>query len=104
MQLKAIDYVNPDGAAWHLCFVQSQVFMFTPEEVENYATTSVNWADTGNGAIVALGRSSWLESFNPYHLTECKHFRVMLYDQFLDVICHDIVPHQGRYSPGEPSI
>jgi hypothetical protein len=97
VQLKAIDYVNPDGQAHHILFVQPQVFMLTPEEVENYERSPVNWIDTGRAAIVSLGRSRWLESFNPYHLKECKHFRIMFYDEFLDVICREIRAARGLY-------
>lgn len=71
--------------------------MLTPEEVENYATSLVNWSNTNNAAIVWVGRSPWLESFNPYHLKECKHFRIMFYDEFLDVICRDIQAQPGSY-------
>ena len=98
VQLKAINYINPDGEARHLLFVNSQVFMFKPEEVENYASSVVNWVDMDKAAIVRLRRSPWLASFNPYHLKECAHFRIMFYDEFLDVICRDIVAHAGGYS------
>jgi hypothetical protein len=95
--LRAIDYSNPDGNTRHLLFKEPQVFMFTPEEVENYGSSVVNWTDTGRAALVCLGRSPWLASFNPYYLKECLHFRVMFYDDFLDVICQGVDVQPGLY-------
>jgi len=99
--LRAIDYSNPDGNTRHLLFAKPQVFMFTPEEVENYGTSVVNWIDTGKAALVCLGRSPWLTSFNPCHLNECLHFRVIFYDDFLDVICEGIDVQLGFYLGGQ---
>ncbi len=103
--LLAIDYRLPDSQLvpaplQHLKFVRAQVYMVTPEEVENYASTSVNWGATNGGALVSLGRSQWLESFNPFHLSKCEHFRAMFYDEFFDVICEDIQVGQGAYQDG----
>jgi len=71
--------------------------MFTPEEVENYAGSNVDWSKTGRSAIVSLGRSPWLLSFSPRHLEKCAHFKVMFYDEFLDVICWDVKVGSGLY-------
>ena len=95
--LKAIDDVNPDGRTRHLLFIKPQVFMFTPEELENYRTSFVNWSVTGKAALVCLGKSPWLSSFAPKHLKECLHFRVMFYDEFLDVICQEVIVQPGSY-------
>ncbi len=73
--------------------------MLTPEEVENYGISPTNWSDTGKAAIVSFGRSDWLESFSPQHLRRCKHFRVMFYDEFLDVICEAVIAQAGPYKP-----
>jgi hypothetical protein len=100
--LKAIEYTNPDWCnqdedLWHLLFIKTQVFMFTLEEVENSGSSPANWVETGKAALVSLGRSPWLASFNPYHLDRCSHFRAMFYDQFLDVICEEVEARRGRY-------
>ncbi len=95
--LTAIDYRNSDGAGGHLVFIKCQVFMFTPEEVENYGASALNGHDTGKAALFCLGRSQWLASFAQHHLKECFHFKVMFYDEFLDVICQDIVVQRGFY-------
>jgi len=99
-QLIACDFLNSDDRPEqlkHLLFARAQVFMFTPEEVENYATSQVNWGNTNGAAIVNLGRSSWLGTFNPHHLLKCEHYRVMFYDELLDVICEDIQVKAGGY-------
>ena len=103
--LVAVDYSPPDwdGEAVgvrHLAFARAQSFMFTPEEVENYSSSSVDWGATERGALVSLGRTSWLASFAPIHLGRCEHFRAMFYDYFLDVICEDVLAHEGPYDPG----
>jgi hypothetical protein len=102
--LLAIDFKAPDSEAapapiQHLRFVRAQAFMFTPEEVENYETTLVNWGKTGMGALVSLGKSSWLRSFGQQHLAACEHFRVMFYDEYLDVICEQVHVKSGPYVP-----
>lgn len=100
--LEAIDFFvdKHDGdliPVQHLRFINAQSYMFTPEEVENYETSLVNWGATNGGAVVSLGRTPWLESFDPNHLKKCEHFRVMFYDEFLDVICEDIRVCEGSY-------
>jgi len=88
--LKAIDYSNPDGNRRHLIFIKPQTFMFTPEDVQNYDASIVNWTDTGRATLVCLGRSLWLAPFASYHLKECLYFRGMFYDVVLDVIWQEV--------------
>jgi hypothetical protein len=71
--------------------------MLTPKEVENHATSLVDWSHTGKAAIVSVSQSPWLDSFNPYRLKQCKHFRIMFPGEFLDVICQDIKAERGCY-------
>ena len=101
--LLAIDYSPPDCddiniGLRHLLFSKAQVYMFTPEEVENYQTTAVNWGATDRGAMVSLGKTQWLRSFSQRHLERCEHYRVMFYDEFLDVICEGVAPAEGPYA------
>lgn len=96
--LKAIDFFNPDEKdVKHLLFIGSQVFMFTPEEVWNYAAWTSIPTTVGNAALFSLGRSAWLASFAPQHLARCSHYRAMFYDEFLDVICEGVEVRAGRY-------
>lgn len=99
--IKAIDYYNPDDlhdaqSIKHLRFLRSQAHMFTPEEVYNYSLDLVPW-QRGQAAAVNLGKSAWLESFAPLHLLSCQHYRLMFYDQILDVICEGIEARLGSY-------
>lgn len=100
--LKAIDYFNPDDvfapeSLKHLVFIRPQVFMFTPEEVYNYSSRSVSWGGPYSASIVVIHESVWLHSFNPQHLGKCHHYRVMFYDEFLDIICEGIEANSGGY-------
>ena len=73
--------------------------MFTPEEVHNYVRGGVQWGPAvDQSAIVDLGKSEWLRSFNRLHLERCSHYRILFYDALLDVICEDISAGRGPYS------
>ena len=101
--LIAIDYSPPDWdgkniGIRHLRFLKAQVHMFTPEEVENYHASEVNWGATEQGALVSLGRTKWLGSFTQIHLGRCEHFRAMFYDYLLDVICEEVSAQDGAYA------
>ena len=92
--LLAVDFALPTadpGELHHVRFIKSQAYLFTPEEVENYETNPVDWGATNMGALVSLGRSAWLNSFSQRHLSNCEHFKLMFYDEFLDVICEKVV-------------
>ena len=81
----------------HFKLFKSQVFMFTPEEVENYASEFNPWEGESKFALVNFGKSSWLKGFAPNHLTKCNHYRFMFYDEFLDVICEGVEIGFGSY-------
>ncbi len=98
--LLAIDFRSPGSdETKHLKFTGAQAFMFTPDEVVSYPTP-VDWGATERGALVSLGRSDWLESFSPIHLTDCAHIQAMFYDELLDVICKDVTVGLGGFSGG----
>jgi hypothetical protein len=102
-QLIALEYFNPDWSSEtdvrHLLFHRAQVSMFTPEEVHSYLRDEIKWGPAiDQAAIVNLGKSDWLLGFAPRHLDRCRHYRIMFYDEFLDVICEDISAGQGPYS------
>ena len=100
-RIQAVEYLNPDDAAdsgiKHLQFIKPQVFMWTPEEVYSHESTWSNWAEFRPAAAISLGKSPWLLSFSQQHLTRCSHFQVMFYDEYLDIICEDVVFGQGAY-------
>jgi hypothetical protein len=100
--LVALEYLNPDWRSEeevrHLVIGRAHVFMFTPEEVHDYAQDDVRWGPQVDHAAVAnLGKSTWLRTFSQQHLARCDHFRILFYDQILDVICEEIAGRQGAY-------
>ena len=90
--LAAIEYIDVDGTLRHVRFHGSQVAMFTPEEVMALASLS------HKGAL-DLGRSEWLQSFHEYHLGRCHHFRLLFYDDLLDIICESLDFADGPFTP-----
>lgn len=67
-------------------------FAFADEEVHGNMITPGSQA-----AIHDLGRSTWLESFNPHHLDDCSHFQIIFYDEVFDVICREIQAATGCF-------
>lgn len=92
--LRGADYHNPDRGSTtpvrRVRFARAQVAMITPEEVIDYATLGPLLATHRPAAMFDLGRSPWLESFAPRHLERCHHFRLMFYDQLVDVIAEGV--------------
>lgn len=92
--LRGADYHNPDWGSTtpvrRVRFIRAQVAMITPEEVIDYAALGPLLAAHRPAAMFDLGRSPWLESFAPRHLAECHHFRLVFYDQLVDVIAEGV--------------
>ena len=102
--LVALDYLNPDWASEedtrHLLIHKAQVHQVTPEEVYDYSHETVSWGPSiDQAAVVDLGRSAWLLSFSQQHLARCRHYRIMFYDEYLDIICENITAAHGAYAP-----
>jgi hypothetical protein len=103
LSLIALDYFNPDWASEdemrHLLIHRGQAHQYTPHEVFNYSRDEVRWGPSVNqAAVLDLGRSDWLLAFSQSHLGHCKHYRVMFYDEFLDIICENITAAAGPYT------
>jgi hypothetical protein len=76
-----------------------QVHLSTPEEVYKYIRDEVQWGPSINqAAALDLGRSDWLRSFAQRHLCKCEHYRIMVCDDILDIICEDIAAAAGAYA------
>ena len=100
--LIALEYLNPDWSSEadikHLIFHRAQTHLYTPEEVYDVTRDEVRWGPPINqAAIVNLGKSEWLLSFSQQHLARCKHYRLVFYDGYLDVICENITAENGPY-------
>lgn len=91
---RGADYHNPDWGrttpVGRVRFIRAQVAMIVPEEVIDYATLGPLLATHRPAAMFDLGRSPWLESFAPHHLGRCHHFRLVFYDQLVDVIAEGV--------------
>ena len=95
---QAFEYFNPedeyvDENLRHLHLIQVEAFAYAGEEVHGSITTTAN----SKAAIHDLGRSPWLQSFNPHNLDDCSHFQIMFYDEIFDVICRTIHAGLGPY-------
>jgi hypothetical protein len=100
--LVALEYLNPDWTSEadlrHLVIHQAQVHMFTPHEVYNFARDEVRWGPPiDQAAVVNLGKSEWLLTFSQQRLARCSHYRIMFYDEYLDLICENISVESGPY-------
>ena len=70
--------------------------MFTTHEVYNYGRDEINWGPAiDQAAAVKLGKSEWLLSFTQEQLGRCSHYRIMFYDEFLDVVCENVAAGKG---------
>ena len=88
--LLAIDYRDAGGELRHVRFQSPQVVMFTTEEVIG---------DLGPVGAFDLGHSPWLQSFAQQHLGRCRHFRLLFYDELLDIICESLEFADGVFTP-----
>jgi len=104
--LKAIDFIPPDAEKSedisHLIFEKPQVVEIIPEEVIGYSDLSLNEALTNHGpaALFDAGKSEWLKSFSPTHLSRCTHYRIMFYDELFEVIAESVEARKGKYENG----
>lgn len=101
-QLQAIEYFNPDdvydeASIKHVRFAGLQVVMITPEEVIDYGNLASD-LEQSRAAMLDLGKSVWLQSFSQRHLSSCRHFQLMFYDQLFDIICERVTCHLGRFT------
>ncbi len=104
--IEAVDFYNPDDAyeqknLKHLVFSGSQAFCFTPEEEYSGGFPNIDWQKFGKAAVINLGKTDWYRTFTNLHSKNCDHYRLMFYDEILDVICERIIFVQGGYSMKE---
>ena len=95
--LCGFEYFNPDDKyvsanLKHLRLIGLEAFSMSSEEVHG------NILATGesNAAIYVVEESSWLASLNQAHLSKCRHYQIMFYDEIYDVICEEIIAGTGE--------
>jgi len=103
VQLQAIEYFNPDdvyddASLKHVRFDGCQVVMITPEEVIEYRELGPRLARMRPAAMFDLGKSDWLRSFSQRHVSSCRHFQLMFYDELFDIICERVSCHRGGFA------
>ncbi len=101
-QLLAIDYSNPDDdhstdELKHVYFVAPQVVRITLEEVIGKHQLPVDLLSAGRAAFFDMGRTEWLESYDQRHLTNCRHFKLLFYEELVDVICEGVECRTGGF-------
>ena len=101
-QITAIDYFNPEDdhsedSLKHVYFIAPQVVQITPEEVIGADRMPTDLLGSGGAAMFDMGRTEWLESFSPRHLSNCRHFKLLFYDELLDVICEAVECRTGGF-------
>ncbi|WP_127557482.1 hypothetical protein [Saccharospirillum alexandrii] len=89
--LVGFEYFNPDEE-----YVPDNLRHLVLEGVEAYSMAS----EEVHGSILATGESraaifevmdsTWLASLNQAHLSNCKHYQVMFYDEVFDLVCRGI--------------
>ena len=102
-QIVAIDYVNwnvdddSPGALKHVYFVAPQVVQITPEEVIGGDQIPPGIIMNSGGAMFDMGCTDWLRSFDQRHLANCRHYKLLFYDELFDVICEGIECRGGGF-------
>lgn len=95
--LVGFEYFNPDDK-----YTPDNLKHLTLDSVEAHSMSSDevhgNILATGDSkaAIFEVKDSEWLASFNQAHLSECKHYQIMFYDEIYDVICKQIIVGTGQ--------
>jgi hypothetical protein len=81
----------------HVEFQKPQVVMVMPEEVATMERLGDALVHHRPAALFDLGKSEWLQSFNPTHLARCSHFCLVFYDEVFDVICERVTCNTGAF-------
>jgi len=95
--LKGFEYYNPDDkyseeTLKNISLLGVQVFSMAFDEVHANILASGN----SKAAILEVINSEWLKSYYATHLTKCKHYQIMFYDEIYDVICEKIIAGKGK--------
>lgn len=47
-------------------------------------------------AIFEVINSEWIKTFQQHHLSKCRHYQIIFYDEIYDVVCESIIAGHGR--------
>ncbi len=97
LEFYRIDEPSDASHVRHVRIIKPQVFMVTPEEVINYSEWASSFSQHVGAAALDLGHSEWLRSFSPLHLSKCRHFQLLFYDELFDIICESLEFGDGEY-------
>ena len=95
--LTGFDYFNPRDShiernIKNIRLIDVEALAVSSDEVHGNIVANAE----STAAIHEINESEWKITFQPMHLSECKHFQIMFYDEIYDVICKAIVPGFGR--------
>jgi hypothetical protein len=95
--LVGFEYFNPDDEYTpdnlrHLALEGVEAYSMASEEVHGSILANAE----SRAAIFEVIGSKWLASLNQAHLSECKHYQVMFYDEVFDLVCRGIKPGMGH--------
>ncbi|HEY0922735.1 hypothetical protein [Rheinheimera pacifica] len=95
--LVGFEYFNPDDNyvpdnLKHLVLEGVEAYSMASEEVHG----SILATGDSRAAIFEVMDSKWLASLNQAHLSDCKHYQVMFYDEVFDLVCKGIKSGLGR--------
>lgn len=89
--LLGFEYFNPDDEYTkinlkHLSLAGVEAYSMSSEELHG----DIKAISGSKAAIFEVKNSSWVASLNQTHVSGCKHFQIMFYDEIFDVICTEI--------------
>lgn len=95
--LVGFEYFNPDDVyepenLKHLKLVGVEAYSMSGEEVHG----GICAVPDNKAAIWQIDNSSWLPQFQQRHLSGCKHYQIMFYDEIYDVVCKEIISGKGH--------
>lgn len=101
-KLEGFTYYNPDDLyddsnLKHLLLEKVECYMLSGEEVHPNILYSIK----SKAAIFEVVDSQWLKQFNSPHVSDCKHFQIVFYDEIYDIICSTIVLGKGKLTTQE---
>ncbi len=94
---EGFEYYNPNDeykidSLKHIKLIGVQAYSMASEEVHGNIFASGN----SKAAILEIINSEWLNNFLPTHLSKCKHYQIMFYDEIYDLICENIIAGKGK--------